>query len=192
MLKNKEVPNDEVVQEPKKKIIVEEEDFDFDFGTSNEEDLYKDLNQKREKQKEWNPEEEEEEELYEGKESARMSETTDEDEAYFKLLMGFIDNTRAMGFSLYVGGDMDKVKDYKMYKNWSDPEHMELLSSGRIVARKYKLHALDLLPEMMIAASLLISTFMLYKKAKNDKNEPPHNTTKDGGTPIVPLSQKMA
>jgi hypothetical protein len=178
------------------KIKIEEEEEDnFSFDIDNEADFLKDaaepregyeINEEEDLEGDWADEEE-------GEEPPRMSETTEEDEAYFKLFMGFIDNTRASVFSLYVGGDMEKVKDYKIYNNWDDPQHAEILRAGRIVAKKYKFHAFDHLPELMIVGSILMSSYFLYKQAKNEKEEKQKETTKAQQprtqTPIVKMKK---
>ncbi len=172
-------------------------DFQFDFDKpGNESDLYSDLDKPREGYENVeNDSEGDWDDIDDGEEPPRISETSQEDEEYFKLAMGILDNTRAMAFSMYATGDIAKVADYTVYKDWNDPQHQALLQSGRIVAKKYKLHAFDMLPELMIAGALIMSTFLLYRQAKKDKQETAQkkyeaNKAKNG-TPIVPM-KKMA
>ncbi len=98
-----------------------------------------------------------------------ISQTSQEDEQYFKLGMGLLDSNRAILLSLYVSGDMENVDKYMYYKDWNDPKHRPILEAGRVVANKYKFSAFKYLPELCLVLAIVVSSAVLFSLAKKDK-----------------------
>lgn len=113
--------------------------------------------------------EEGEETEEEGEEPPKISDTTEEDEQYFKLAMGAFDQTRAIAFSVFAGSGMEGTDKYTYYKDWNDPKHKATLEAGRVVAKKWKLSSFQNLPEFMLLVAIVVSSGVLFKQAKDDK-----------------------
>ncbi|WP_052592662.1 hypothetical protein [Aureispira sp. CCB-QB1] len=150
--------------EEEKEIIVEEVVEDTDYEPS----FFANADQPREG---FEVEEEEEEMDKEGEEPPKISETSEEDEQYFKIAMSFLDQTRAMGLSMFAGYGIENTDKYIFYKDWSDPKHKATLEAGRVVAKKYKLSAFQHLPELMLLVGIIASTGALFTMAKEDKKK---------------------
>lgn len=116
-------------------------------------------------------EDQEEGEEQNEQEQPTISETSEEDEQYFKIVVGFLDNTRAMGLSFYATGGMESVDKYTYYTDWNDKKHKQFLEAGCVVAKKHKFSAFKNLPEMVIVIAIIISTGMLFSQAKKEKLE---------------------
>lgn len=155
-----------------KKEEVEETLFPGENDDDNEEDLFSQAHQYRETFEYDGEGDEEHEDDPEGEEiddNVKVSDTTEEDETYYKLAMGFLDTTRAMGLSMYAEGDVSAVDKYIFYKDWNDPKHKAELEAGRVVARKWKFSAFKHLPEMVLILAVVVSTVILFNQAKKDK-----------------------
>lgn len=104
-----------------------------------------------------------------GNTAPKLSDTDENDEANFRLLIGLMDNTRAIGFSLMTDRSMDHVDKYTYYKDWDDPKHKQFLEAGRIVSKKYSSAVFNYLPELTILIMFAISSAGIWSEVKSEK-----------------------
>jgi len=153
---------DEVVEKEKMEIPVETPPVDNNSVSDDEADFFSKADAPREKF-------ENAEKTEEKPQNPTISQTSQEDEQYFKLAMGLLDSNRAICLSLYVDGNMDNVDKWMYYKDWNDPKHRPILEAGRVVAAKYKLSAFNYLPEFCLILAIVVSSAILFSMAKKEK-----------------------
>lgn len=156
---------DEVVE--KIEIPVETPPVDNNSVSDDEADFFSNADAPKEKFENVNTEDAGTQE--EKPQNPTISQTSQEDEQYFKLAMGLLDSNRAICLSLYVDGNMDNVDKWMYYKDWNDPKHRPILEAGRVVAAKYKLSAFNYLPEFCLILAIVVSSAILFSMAKKEK-----------------------
>ncbi len=91
-----------------------------------------------------------------------MTQLTDEDRAAAKLFFWFYDDTTAKFFSKKVYGSWENSQQFRVYKDLSSPEYKDLIDCAAIIYKKWKF---SFGPEIIVATSLCINTWMKYQMA---------------------------
>lgn len=88
-----------------------------------------------------------------------------------RMVISFLDQTRAMCLSLFIQGDTKRQDQFIYYKNWDDPKHSGMNYCLDVLGKKYNFVAIQYMPEIILIGILIISTVALFKEAKSIKEE---------------------